>query len=362
MRKNVFVLSFFIIGTLIGAGFASGKEIVTFFSRFGYLSVGLAVVCGYLFYVLTKMFLMSSYSLSVNNYGEVSDKLFKNKITKVLINVILTLSFLLVVSSMIAGSNALGHILIPNYNGYLISLATTIVSFIVTLGGVKLMQKINLYLVPIMLILLVVTCVLSYFLVEPTNDMVFKSLELSDYFMGLGSTILYVSLNLLTTCFLLIQIGRNYTQKEIHKTSVVIGITISLLIIIATVAMINSNFNIFESEMPIIALALNMSTHWAIIVSVVVWLAIFTTIVSTIYVVAEYLKKYFKSYKLSLIFSLIFAFVVSIVGFSNIVKYVYPIMGVLGLVFIILVFKATLGTTIVAFFERKVVKQNSIKK
>lgn len=33
--KNIFKICFVIIGTIIGAGFASGKEIYTFFSIYG---------------------------------------------------------------------------------------------------------------------------------------------------------------------------------------------------------------------------------------------------------------------------------------------------------------------------------------
>ena len=33
--KNVFSITFVIIGTIIGAGFASGQEIYTFFNKYG---------------------------------------------------------------------------------------------------------------------------------------------------------------------------------------------------------------------------------------------------------------------------------------------------------------------------------------
>ncbi len=33
--KNIYKTSFVIIGTIIGAGFASGQEIYTFFNRYG---------------------------------------------------------------------------------------------------------------------------------------------------------------------------------------------------------------------------------------------------------------------------------------------------------------------------------------
>lgn len=34
--KNIYKITFVIIGTIIGAGFASGQEIYTFFNRYGF--------------------------------------------------------------------------------------------------------------------------------------------------------------------------------------------------------------------------------------------------------------------------------------------------------------------------------------
>ena len=47
MKLKSFKLSLFVVGTIIGAGFASGKEIATFFTRFG----GIIAYCKYVIMV-----------------------------------------------------------------------------------------------------------------------------------------------------------------------------------------------------------------------------------------------------------------------------------------------------------------------
>lgn len=333
MNFKSFKLSLFLIGTIIGAGFASGKEIATFFTRFGYLSLGLAVLSGYIFYLLCKMFLTAGNNLKENNFSDISKYLFKSKANY--FDTALMFSLIVVVASMLAGSNAIGVIINNNYNSLIISLLTTILTTFVAFGGLKWLSKLNYIIAPIILLVLAVTCVLSFFLIKPDQAITFKMLEMSDYVMGIGSTITYVCLNMLLSGLILMQIGGNYNKREIKSSSLAFGIGIATLIILISLALILSNFGIFNSEMPIVALSLNISTSLGVGVSLIIYLAIFTTIVSTVYVTANYLKRYIKNYYICVPLCNAISFGVSILGFSNIVRFFYPVMGVLGLILVL---------------------------
>lgn len=332
MNFKSFKLSLFLLGTIIGAGFASGKEIATFFTRFGYLSLGLAVLCGYLFYWISKLFLTAGNKLQANNFSDITKYLFKKKARY--FDFALVICLIVLVASMLAGSNAIGVIIYNDYNSLLISIITATASTLVAFGGLKSLSKLNYIIAPIMIIVLSVTCVLSFFLVKPEQAITFKALEMSDYLMGIGSTITYVCLNMLLSGLILMQIGSNYNKQEIKSSSKVFGGGVAALIVLISLALILSNFGIFNSEMPIVALSLNISMSLGIVVSVIVYLAIFTTIVSTVYVTASYLKKYLKNYYLAVAICNVLSFVVSIFGFSNIVRFFYPVMGILGLVLV----------------------------
>ena len=277
MKLKSLRLSLFIIGTIIGAGFASGKEIATFFTRFGFLGVALSVLCGYLFYLTSKLFLNAGQAIKTENFSDVSKHLFKKR--GIYFDLFLCLCFSISSGAMVAGSNALGVIIFENYSGYLISVVTCIISMLITFGGLKALNKTSYVLVPIMLILITATCIISFVYIKPTGDIYFKPLLLADYFMGIGSTILFISLNMLMSGFLLMQVGPKYNQKEIRRTSLILSILLAIVIALVSLALIFSNFSIFESEMPIIALALNINKNLAILVVIVVWLAIITCII-----------------------------------------------------------------------------------
>ena len=77
--KNVFKIVFVIIGTLIGAGFASGQEIYVFFFSYGIKgfigiiisSVGMGVL------IYKTLGIINKYN--INSYKDLLDILIKNK-------------------------------------------------------------------------------------------------------------------------------------------------------------------------------------------------------------------------------------------------------------------------------------------
>ena len=63
--KRLFSLSFIIIGAIIGAGFASGAEILSFFNYPVYIALPLLCLCGLFFYLVFISFLQ--YLILKNN-------------------------------------------------------------------------------------------------------------------------------------------------------------------------------------------------------------------------------------------------------------------------------------------------------
>ncbi len=337
MNLKSIKLVLLLLGTIIGAGFASGKEIATFFTRFGFLSFGLAVLCGFLFYYTCKLFLIIGKEIKPTNFSDISKYLFA-KNHKVF-DAFLICCFMISIAAMCAGANAIGIVVIKNYDSLYIGLIVAIIGMILSFGGLKVVSNVNYIIVPVIILFIVIGCVLSVFKIEPSFDIIYDNLEMVDYFMAIGSTVIYVCLNMLSSGLILMQIGKNYTSKEIKRASIAFGIVIAFLIIVISLALILSNFGIFNSEMPLLALSLNINDIFAIIMSFNILIAILSSIVSTVYIVAFYLKKIFKSYFISVIITSIISFLISILGFSTIVKYCYPVMGVLGVVMILFLFK-----------------------
>ena len=70
--KNICKITFVIVGTIIGAGFASGQEIYTFFNKYGFEGlIGICISIFLMSYIIYKTFkivieISSIYSSSIN--------------------------------------------------------------------------------------------------------------------------------------------------------------------------------------------------------------------------------------------------------------------------------------------------------
>ena len=71
--KKYFSVAMLIIGTIIGAGFASGRELVSFFGT--RISPFTAVLCGLAIFALSVVFLFIGSKLRSSNVSEVNRKL-----------------------------------------------------------------------------------------------------------------------------------------------------------------------------------------------------------------------------------------------------------------------------------------------
>lgn len=141
---------FVIIGTLIGAGFASGQEIYTFFFSFGIKGlIGIlisSIIIGITIYKTLKVV----YKNNINNYGEFLDHFIKNKKLKEISNIIINIFILISFYIMIAGFGAYLH---QEYslNSIIGSSILAILCLILFKTNVSGLVKVNEILIPILI-------------------------------------------------------------------------------------------------------------------------------------------------------------------------------------------------------------------
>src|SRR5690625_428492 len=107
-RGSIFLLAATYIGTIVGAGFATGKEIIVFFSIYGNAGTSGIVICGFLFIVVgTKMMIISS-RIQAYSYKELNNYLFGNRIGKI-VNFFIFLVVISITSVILSGAGAVFH-------------------------------------------------------------------------------------------------------------------------------------------------------------------------------------------------------------------------------------------------------------
>ena len=197
MKKSL-LASLTIIGTVIGSGFISGKEIFVFFSKFGIISFPCIFLASILFFLFFKFML--------NHGQDALERIKKSKFSFVL-NFILCLIFS---AAMFAGIVNLLQF-DKKWINFLIFFAILLLCLLVYKFGISGLSKINMVFVPIMVIVFIIILLPKISLKSFENMK--NSLLVSPIFYSL----LYVFLNTANSGVMLAQLSKDMTKSKKRK-------------------------------------------------------------------------------------------------------------------------------------------------
>lgn len=343
MKKTIgqiFQISAVFIGTIVGAGLASGQEITQFFSTYGYMSFWGILICGLIYILISSIIISISLKHKLSSYSELITLIspgFFGVITD-----IFTSFFLISGASIIlAGSGALLH----QYFGvskWVGILLMSIISLYTLLKDTKGLITINSFIVPALTTIIVTIFVLYLILYK---DMVSASYikQIPSYkaqiipVQWFFSAVLYASYNMLSCSGVLVPISQEIKHKRILIPGVIIGaIVLTILCYFVNVMLLLNIPQIFKYEIPLLYITNRFGTLMQILLLCVIFCEMFSTEVSNIYSVGKTLEKKFNiSYKKAVILILIISLPISQIGFKNLIKVLYPGFGAISFIFLI---------------------------
>lgn len=337
MKKEfvkVFQIAAVFIGTIVGAGLASGKEITQFFTSYGYKSFIGIILCGIFYICMCSIIAQISIRYNLNSYSEVINVVSPNFLGKIT-GFITTFYLISSASIILAGSGAIVNQFfgIPKIIGTLIM---AVLSLLILMKETSGLIEINSLIVPSLII--VISTILILYL------MFYKDIITINHLKSLGakkdewllSTILYAGYNILCCSGVLVPFS-----TEIKKTkTMILGITLGaigltiLCLFINLMLMLNQPY-IYQYEIPLLYITNRFGKLMQIMLLIIIWLEMFSTEVSDVYSISKTLDRTFKlRYKHSIFLVIGIALPISQIGFSNLISTLYPIFGVLSLFFI----------------------------
>lgn len=336
MKKDIMKIVFVIIGTMIGAGFASGQEMYLFFFSYGLNGIiGILISCSLMGVVIYKTLqILNKYE--IKNYKEFLDILIENKsnkmpfILKNIINLIINTFILITFFIMIAGFGAYFEQEF-GINSIIGSSALGILCFIIFLTSVKGVVKANELLVPVLIIFLIIIGIV--------NLKAINLLELENYVIRTNSSnyilsaILYSSYNSILLIPVLLTLKKYVKdEKQIAWVSIISSLIMILLSIIVYLILVRVDVDITKLEMPAVYVVSNIFALLKYVYGFIILGSIFTTAISLGTSFLQNVTRNKKSYTQVGIIMCITAVLISKIGFSNLVSLLYPIFGYLGLI------------------------------
>ena len=321
-----------VLGAVIGAGFASGKEIVSFFGKLGYFSLPFLLVVGGLFFFFFYVFAKLGKMLKPKSISDITASMFGK--FGIIVDFGFIMSAFITLSSMIAGCDSVGTIIFKeNYNFCYISIFSVMLVTVILMFGLKYIYKITNFIVPSIIILMVII-LLTYAGKTPAETVSSSNINFN-FASAIIYSVLYVCMNTFTNIFIISKSSSYMNKKQIGVASIISSVLIVLLVALILVSVLRGGDAIFLSDMPMLSIAFSTGGVAGITYSIILWLAIFTTICIAAYSIVEWLNKFIKNKFLCIVIVLGLSFVFSRFGFSTIVDVFYPIEGIFGGIFII---------------------------
>lgn len=331
--REIFTIVLLIIGALIGAGFASGQEIYSFFYSYGAIGlIGIIVTC-----VLISLTIYKSLKIicknRIDNYDEFLRLFIKNeKVTKIvnkIINILLLVTFYI----MIAGFGAYFEQEI-GINKIVGSSLLAFLTALIFFSNVKGVLKVSEYIVPILIIFIVIVGGINLITVNLENQIPIMEKG------WLLSSITYCSYNMILLIPVLISIRKQITkQSNIKYIAIICGILMMIMSIMVFMLLIKSDVDISKLEMPIVYIVRTFFANFKMIYAFIILSSILTTAISIGIGFLQNISKNKKSYTQFVLFMCITSLIISNFGFSNLVNFIYPLFGYIGILQIFLIIK-----------------------
>ncbi len=333
------------IGIIVGAGLASGQEILQYFTSFGHLGTLAAILCTALFTYFGMTLTRLGSRMRTTSHKDVIYKISGRYLGMIIDGVIIFTLFGVGVV-MIAGAGSLlnQQFELPLYVGSLLLIILVILT--VMLNVEKVVGVIG-SVTPFLVITVIVIGVYSLF----TMDLSFNELNpiaqnnettLPNWYV---SAINYVSFNIAVGAAMsLVMGGAEKDERVAALGGLVGGLGLGLVIILSHLAIFSKVDAVAAYDMPMLKIVHDISPVLAIFMSFVLFGMIFNTGVSMFYAfTARFFEMNTKTSNTAIVIVCLAGFLLSFVGFTDLVAFFYNLIGYLGIVLMLALLKASLN-------------------
>lgn len=334
MNKNWIKIASVYIGTVIGAGFASGREIVEFFGIYGVKSIFGMVISGLLFSALGSLLLLKIHKNRIENLNELVVNLFGRRFSFIF-DTIIGLSLYTGYGVMLSGSGAIfKEELGLSFNiGIMVMVVFTFIVFLFKLEGLSI---INTILVPILIVGILFTSIYLNTR-EGFNFSNIGGVSLTGKGNFISSSLLYFGSNSL---IIIIVFSSFLPLLKDKKTAILGGATGGAILFLLGLSILISMLVYYNEviflEVPMLKICGNISNGYRKVYAVILWIAIFTTAIANGFGFMNRVSEH----KNKLLYTVLFcisAIPLAKFGFANLVGIIYPISGLIGFVLMVLI-------------------------
>lgn len=329
---TVFKVAAAYIGTIVGAGFASGQEVLQFFGFFGIWGLAGVLFTVFLFSIFGYAIMKVAKDIKADSHLPVIKHVSGAKIGY-LIDIVITAFLYGAVVTMAAGMGAIftQEFGIASTVGSIILLILTAVTVLFGIKGV--LSTLN-ALVPILMATVLIISISSIYInwdnfVANLNWTRQAEAPVPFWFL---SAIIYTSYNIVVAVAVLAPLGVLANENKLKSGAILSGVGLGLGAGVITMAILANIPLVVNAEVPMLVIAGQVSPVFQLLYTLALLAGVYTTAVACLYgFAARVTNPEERGFGLLVIGASIMAFFLSRFGFSSLVGILFPAVGYAGL-------------------------------
>lgn len=355
MDKKTISIILAYVGVLTGAGLASGQEIMQYFISFGKDGLYGLIGIGVLHIFVGGIVLQLGSHFVAESHIDVLEEVSKKFVTKFM-DFALILNCFLMGFVMIAGagSNLEQQFGLSPWIG---SLICTLLIIVVGMMDFEKVTKVIGFFTPLVLVFTLVGAIYTIVKANPdfeALDVLGKSMESSLPNIAV-STINYFGLCMISSISMAFVLGGSRTDSSQARAGGMLGGgLVAILTGLVGFTLFLALKDVKDADIPMQIILNNVHPYMGLAMSLIIFGMIFNTAISLFYSAAKRLSLTEEKFKRNLIIFTLLGFALSFMGFKKLMALLYPILGYLGLILIIIL--------VVAWFKERDAMKSENKK
>ncbi|WP_342387543.1 YkvI family membrane protein [Salinicoccus bachuensis] len=327
-------LAFAYISFIVGAGFSTGQEILQFFANHGVWGYAAAATAGLTITFVGMQISKLGYILDSEDYALSLNHLFGTRIGRVF-DYLLVFFFYGLSVIMIAGTGSAFYdgFGLPAWIG---TLFTVITLFIVLQFDFTIVAKILGIITPFLIV--AVFIIAGYNIIDPNVPVSevdqYTDIDRTPSGIWIWDAITYGGLVIANSFGFLVIMGAGSRSQLISKRGILFGGLIFTVLLVLMTAGIIANLEIAnEAALPTLLMANEIHPGLRILMTLIMVGVMFNSVIGVLYpFLTRFTKAYSSKYRLMLGISLVAAYILSFIGFVDLVNFFYPIFGYIGII------------------------------
>lgn len=341
--KQKYLIAMAYMSVVIGGGFASGREVIEFFTGYGVWGIGGSIIAAFLFAFVGMQIAQISQRMHAKSHKQVLARLF-GATGGALVDYLLTFFLYGVGVIMLAGAGATleQQFGLEPLTGSIIMCVVVILTLCLNLKSIIYLISVA---VPFLLLVIMSIMVYSVFTgnfdvpTQNANSAGFEVINLLGWTVPswILSGVLYAAFNVGVGFPMLAVIGGLTKSESVAGQGGALGgLGLGFLIVFLNIALYLNADKLSGVEIPTLLLASKVHSALAYITVIAIIAMIYSTAVGMFFAFASrWAQPNTNSFRVIAVISTVIGIGLSQFGFGKLVGSVYPIMGVLGVVIII---------------------------